>query len=371
MLTIYRRHLGTCENRDQGRDYRRCRCPLWVQGTLAGEKVRRSLDLTNWEAGQRLIREWEARGAIGGQVVKVEDAVDRFFDDMRARQLTEATLGKHTVLLKKQLLPWCEKKGYRFITQLGVNQVREFRETWKDAPLSGMKKLERLKAFFRFCEGSKWIERSPAEVIRSPKVPPSATLPFTDEEVDRIFMAVEKYPEKNSYGYDNRQRMKALLLLLLHSGLRIRDAVTLKREHLKDSRLFLRASKTGTPVHLPLPSEAVKELEAVKSRTPEYFFWSGGGDPKSAVADFQRAFRRLLKLAGVEGHFHMFRDTMATRLLNEGVSIEVVAAILGHSVRICEKHYSPWVRSRQETLDAAIKKTWTPANVVAFKAKGA
>jgi hypothetical protein len=38
-------------------------------------------------------------------------------------------------------------------------------------------------------------------------------------------------------------------------------------------------------------------------RSPQYTFWSGEGDPKSAVADWQRSFRRLLKIADVKGHF--------------------------------------------------------------------
>jgi hypothetical protein len=60
VLTLYRRRLTNCPHRLEGRKYRRCKCPLWVQGTLAGETVRKALDLANWEAGQDLIREWES-----------------------------------------------------------------------------------------------------------------------------------------------------------------------------------------------------------------------------------------------------------------------------------------------------------------------
>ena len=43
MLTIYRRHKKSCEHRSEGREYRRCRCPLWVDGFLGGKDVRQSL----------------------------------------------------------------------------------------------------------------------------------------------------------------------------------------------------------------------------------------------------------------------------------------------------------------------------------------
>jgi hypothetical protein len=35
-----------------------------------------------------------------------------------------------------------------------------------------------------------------------------------------------------------------------------------------------------------------------------------------------------------------------------------VAAILGNSVRIVEKHYSQWIQARQTALDLAVKGTW-------------
>jgi hypothetical protein len=49
-----------------------------------------------------------------------------------------------------------------------------------------------------------------------------------------------------------------------------------------------------------------------------------------------------------------------------------VSALLGHSsIRVTEKHYSPWVRARQEQLEADVRGTWetvfpekkSPANV--------
>ena len=68
----------------------------------------------------------------------------------------------------------------------------------------------------------------------------------------------------------------------------------------------------------------------------------------------------LFTLAGItNGHAHRFRDTFAVELLLAGVLLDRVSILLGHkSVRITEKHYAPWVRSRQEQLDADVRKTW-------------
>jgi hypothetical protein len=68
----------------------------------------------------------------------------------------------------------------------------------------------------------------------------------------------------------------------------------------------------------------------------------------------------LFELSKVkDAHPHRFRDTFAVELLLSGVPIERVSILLGHqSVRITERHYAPWVRSRQEQLEADLANAW-------------
>ena len=56
---------------------------------------------------------------------------------------------------------------------------------------------------------------------------------------------------------------------------------------------------------------------------------------------------------------HRWRDTFAVELLLAGVPLEQVSVLLGHqSTKVTEKHYSPWVKARQEQLEAAVRKSW-------------
>ena len=58
-----------------------------------------------------------------------------------------------------------------------------------------------------------------------------------------------------------------------------------------------------------------------------------------------------------------FRDTFAVSLLLKGVSLESVSKLLGHSsIKITERHYAPWVKARQEQLEAEVRGIWNPTD---------
>lgn len=365
MLTVYRRHSPDCQHFGKprnGRGARGCACPIWVQGSLRGKYIRKALNLTSWEAAADVVRGWDASGEIGvvkPDVPAIADAISRFFEDATARGLKPATIGKYKVLLEKQLLPWCRSKGYTRLRQLGVDELTRFRATWPDAPLSMQKKQERLAAFFHFCRVRLWVSTNPILSIKLPEVPSSPTLPFTRAEMKQILAGCDEFPIKGVYGEGNRKRLKAMVLLLRYTGLRIRDGVTIARDRIRDGRVFLYTQKTGTPVHIPLPPVVIAALADVPKVHDENVFWTGNCDPKSAVADWQRSFRRLLETVGVKGHFHMLRDTAAVECLIGGVPLETVPVLLGHKdVRTTLEHYRPWVDRLQRTLEDEVRRSW-------------
>jgi integrase len=178
-------------------------------------------------------------------------------------------------------------------------------------------------------------------------------MPFTADEIQVIVKAFD------SYDCPNRPLLKAFVLLLRYSGLRIRDAVTLERADISEGRLLLRLAKTGVPVRVPLPPECLDSLAALPANG-DYYFWRGGTKPKARVGNFQAMLQTIFKTANVPGaHAHRFRDTFAVELLLAGVSLDKVAALLGNSTKIAEKHYSPWVAARQDQLEDAVRAAWS------------
>ena len=142
----------------------------------------------------------------------------------------------------------------------------------------------------------------------------------------------------------------------------MQDAACLARERLVDDKLFLYQQKTGMPVYCPLPPSVVERLTAVENENDRFFFYDGTSQPQSMVKSWDRVFQKVFttaKPAVAGGHPHRFRDTFAVSLLLKGVSIEIVSKLLGHSsVKVTERHYSPWVKARQDQLETEVRRIW-------------
>jgi hypothetical protein len=69
---------------------------------------------------------------------------------------------------------------------------------------------------------------------------------------------------------------------------------------------------------------------------------------------------KLYALAGIpNGQPHRFGDTFAVGHLLACTAIEQVSALVGHSsIKVTERHYAPWVKARQEQMEASIIQSW-------------
>jgi integrase/recombinase XerD len=327
---------------------------------MSGEEIRESLKVRDWQRAQEVVREWEIenRRTQRQQIrVMIVDAHKKFMADAEARKLNQGTLYKYRLLFR-HLDTFATTYKIEFLDQLDLDTLATFRAAWTEGPRTSLNKLERLRAFMRFAEKRKWIESNPALDLKAPKVPNKPTLPFTREEMISILTALGPYGK--SAGLKNAQRLKAFVLLLRYSGLRIGDAVQLHVNRLQGFKLLLHTEKTGVHVYCVLPEMVVKAIDAAPRSSQHYFFWTGKSTVRSSKGKWQRRLQRLFELASViGGHAHRFRDTFAVELLLAGVPLDRVSVLLGHSsIRITERHYAPWTRSRQEQIENDLVAAW-------------
>jgi integrase/recombinase XerD len=209
--------------------------------------------------------------------------------------------------------------------------------------------------------------------LKNPKIKHAPTMPFTQDEMIALLAACADLSDNyGRVGGENGRRARALVLLLRYSGMRIGDTVTCSADRLTGDRLFLYTQKTGVPVNVKLPPFVVEALVTVPKVSTQYFFWTGEGKADTVAGNWRRTLRRLFKLAGIKGgHPHRFRDTFAVELLMSGVPLERVSVLLGHtSIKVTKRHYAPWIRARQEQLEADLERSWARDPIVLAETKG-
>ena len=353
MIRIYRRHLKACPHTSERE--RRCKCPIHCEGQLGEERIRpHSLQLTSWEAAVRRVREWEAAGTTKLRArVTLAEAITRYKADCEARKLSASSQHKIAELLKA-LQSHIDPDGRTLLEAIGLPELCRFRETWISwGALTQTKQIERLRAFYRFCVQNKWLTESPAQFLKPPKPEPPDVSVFSDDELSKIQKKIK------------RPIMRAFVLVLQHTGLRISDAVRLRKQDISDGKLRIVTKKTKSIVWLPLAPAVLAALGAIK--TSEFYFWTGESKLSTAIGSRRRGLAKLFNRSGVKGNPHKFRHTLATKLLANGTSPAIVAKILGNSERVILKYYDHWIPARQIQLESELAKTWVKPKLVRVK----
>lgn len=372
VVTIYVRHQGGCKL--EGKNFARgCDCPKWLRYSLDGRQYRVSSGTRSWDKAEAIRKETEESLRQGGTPAPVaEEEALRTLAKARMLFLVEKeTGGVSDGVLKKykretdRFVKFMEAQGLHFPGDIDKLILLEYRADWEEHyPSSATRQMvqARLQQFLRFMQEAGWIDRVPR--LKAIKVDVVPTMPLTTEQYISLLGKVRVL-----YTGEKAARIHALVQLMRHTALAIRDAVTLERTNLIHDqqknlwRVQTHRQKTGTAVSVPLPYEIALELRAVLNGNPKYVFWNGTGLEQSAVTNWQHDLRALFrKTFGSATIFtpHCLRDTAAVEWLAAGIPIEEVAKLLGHSsVKTTEKHYSPWVKARQDRLDSLVVATWS------------
>jgi len=353
VLQPYRRHLKSCPHRGKGQSFTLCQCPVWAYGELNGKPFRRSLRTIDGARAEQIMQTLEAgRDPIYLQTAPadartVAKAVTAFLEACRAREQSTITVYAAALKLLDGAVP---------LELANADYLEAHRAKRRIATSTWRKELRILRTFFNWCVKREWISVNPADKLELPRLEELKTQPFTQEEVSKLLAACDMiYCNNQAETPYIRKRARALVLVMLYSGLRVSDVAQLLRAALEGSgHLVLRVLKTGVRLKVLLHPDAVTALNALPAVSTEYFFWSAKGTLKSVIGGIEKTVRRLGKIAGIHAHPHRFRDTFAVELLTQGVEIRTVQKLLGHkSVRTTEAHYSHFVAAHQALLDSA------------------
>jgi integrase/recombinase XerD len=235
-------------------------------------------------------------------------------------------------------LEYLKKAGLSHIEGVTRSNLEGFVEHEQDRgmkPVSVKGRLGSVKAFLRFLIEEGVIRHEVLSRSISVKVPDSLPRAMAPEDVRGLLAVVD--------GTRNR----AMVLILLRTGMRIGEVLALRMEdiNLSEQKVFIyEAMKTGVGRVVYFSADAKDAINA----------WLNEKDPREDVLFYGRKYEtltyaaaramfvRYLKKAGLseKGYtIHCLRHTFASELLNAGMRLECLQPLLGHtSVEVTRKY---------------------------------
>lgn len=142
------------------------------------------------------------------------------------------------------------------------------------------------------------------------------------------------------------RELRPVFVVALETGLRKGDLLALKWSsvNLRDGWVRVAMGKTGEVATVPISTlccEALKECSQHEALSPELVFAGDCGEPV-AETRVLRAFRTAKKLAGITRRFrfHDLRHSFGSGLASEGVSLQAIQKMLGHTTAKMSERYA-------------------------------
>jgi integrase len=200
------------------------------------------------------------------------------------------------------------------------------------------------------------IEHNVCQDVVKPKVEREEVEVFKTSEVQRILSAANSDP------------LEALYVLVFSTGVRIGEALALRRGDVDLQAGTLRIARTiyngvvGTPKSkrsrrtITLPKIAHDALERhIDQVDTDWLFVSRRGQPWWYWTFICDRYKPLLERAGVPyKNIHTARHTVASTLLARGLPISSVARYMGHDERTLLSTYSHLMPDQMDTVAAAM-----------------
>jgi integrase/recombinase XerC len=264
-----------------------------------------------------------------------------------------------------------EKISLPAVTPSDVREYRQYLTMVRHRkPATVNRHLAALSTLMAWAKQTGQIEHDPTEGLHG--IPQVAQGPRSLDKKEQYALqrAIEKDLQLSRLRYPKRwrvhQRDGSLTIFLLHTGLRLGEALAL---HLDDFQLSdrkglvtVRQGKRGKSRSVPLNAEARKALQEWLEARPEgdgSYLWIGlesRAAGRLSGRTVQRALLRIGQAAGLERLIpHVLRHTFAKNLIDAGVGLERVAALLGHAnLNTTRIYVTPSLRDLEQAVEQLV-----------------
>ncbi len=250
-------------------------------------------------------------------------------------------------LLKKRRLKdiYLKQLNYEFVTDF-EHFLRNYRNSKKQLRLSNngvMKHLERFKKMVNLAVKLEWMHKNPFNQFQ-----------LKYQKYDRAYLSERELEllESTEFTSERLQRVKDCFVFSCYTGLSYVDVKELTEDNIVkgiDGRywIFTKREKTDERVKVPLLPKALEIIEKYRALQKE-----DSADGLLPISSNQKTNKYLKEIAGMcKIHknitFHVARHTFATTvMLSNGVPIETVSKLLGHSKLTTTQLYARVVETK-------------------------
>lgn len=249
-----------------------------------------------------------------------EELLRAYIDAKRIEGRSEKTLERYEYIIRKMMD--CIPLPIRSIT---VFHIRKYFSTEKargisDRTLEGTREV--LSAYFGWLHKEGLLQSNPIANLGSIKYAKVKRLPYSDVDIEQLKECCTNV------------RDKAIISFLLSTGCRISEACALNIRDIdfqnKECIVLGKGNKERTVFLDDVTCMLLNRYISSRSDDHEALF-IGKGTDRLTPHGVRFMLKKVSEKAGVEKtHPHRFRRTLATNLIDHGMPIQEVAAVLGH-----------------------------------------
>lgn len=256
-----------------------------------------------------------------------EYVIAHLYDKYR-RNLTISTIGQTSQTLSR-FLAFLQDSGRSGIEEISRKAIADYIDHEQERGLKINSVRNHLQTLYAFIQYLIDKDILPLELLRKKirvKLPEVLPRAIPTEDLKKILAVITSV------------RDRALILLLLHTGMRIGELLQVKMTDiiLPERKILLFIGEKnlhGRVVYYNQEAEeALKKWLGVRDRNSEHLFYGNRGRELSYVGAWM-IMKKAIQQAGLEqkGYsLHSLRHTFATNMLNAGLRLEVLQKLLGH-----------------------------------------
>ncbi len=264
-------------------------------------------------------------------------------DFLKAKEkvLRPSTLKSYRLhFLERHIIP---KFGNLKINAINKKEIEMFHSSFSETPRMGNRLLELLRVMFNMAVSWDVIEKNPTQGIK--KFPEHKRERYlSQEEIDRLMKALDSDPNQTNAN---------IVRLILLTGSRKGEVLSARWQDFDfENGVWIKPvelTKQKKSSHIPLNQEALSILKSMKRKNDFLFFNEKSRDH---LHDIKKFWKRICEEAQIKNAtIHDLRHTFASTLVSDGVSLEIIGKLIGHSNIRTTQRYSHLANSalRQAT----------------------